>query len=430
MISLYTSDLNKISSFHGLSNSEIQAHEGKIPQFLEKIYARNQGFYSDEVIDNESVVQEIEDYVKSVKGKYDHIIVLGIGGSSLGMICLKEAFGNLFTGTTPQVHVLDNIDPSFLKECEDHLDLSKTLFIPITKSGGTPETLSQYFYFSGKLKQAGLELKEHMVCITGPEGFLREEVEAHGMHSFSVPPTVGGRFSVLTPVGLLPAALAGIDIRGLLKGARNMREKFLSEDLEQNLPFQLATIQYLLAEKGKVMNVMMPYSQKLYRLADWYRQLLAESIGKKANEQGETVHTGITPVNALGVTDQHSQTQLYMEGPNDKLFLFLELEDFGVDMYIPLPHPEDSRVNFIKNTSFKKLILTEKAGTAEALTKNDRPHLTIKIPKISEEHMGELFMLFEAATAFLGEYYEINAFDQPGVELSKNLTKELLMKED
>lgn len=428
MISLDISALETIDSTHGLSAEELEAESKNIEPFLKKIHDRNQGFYSDEVLKNEELVGDILAYKNQIKGKYDHIVVLGIGGSALGAICLKEAFGNLFTGTTPQLHVLDNIDPDLLQECLHHLSLQKTLFVVITKSGGTPETLSQYFFFREKIIAANLLPQDHFVFITDPKkGFLREEAAKENIRSFPVPPNVGGRFSVLTAVGLLPAALIGIDIHALLQGAQEMRAQFLFSQWEENVAFQLATIQYLLSQKRKSIHVMMPYAQKLYRLVDWYRQLLAESIGKKENEKGEVVHAGITPVNALGVTDQHSQSQLYMEGPNDKLFCFLEVENFENNPPIPLPYPADDRVNFLENTTFSRLLQTEKKATAEALTHNDRPHITILIDSISAENIGGLFLLFEGSIAFLGEYFSINAFDQPGVELSKNLTKTILL---
>jgi len=216
----------------------------------------------------------------------------------------------------------------------------------------------------------------------------------------------------------------GINIRGLLRGAREMRELFLSENAEKNMPFELATIQYLLLQKGKNMNVMYSYSHKLFRMADWFRQLLAESTGKRYNEKGEEIFAGITPIASLGATDQHSQNQLYFEGPNDKLFLFLETESFNHTIPIPAPDTED--FSYLQETDFGALLRLEKQGTEGALTKVNRPHLTIKMDKISEENIGAFFLLLEGATAFLGEFLEIDAFDQPGVELSKDITKELL----
>lgn len=431
MLRFDTSKLLQISPSHGLSKKDIENHSAHLKTHLDHFLQLDQGFYK--VIDDQSMPDKIHAFCQQAAGKFKDILVLGIGGSSLGTICLQQSLKHLFENELhqnewPRLHVLDNIDPALMREIEDVVDYEKTLIIVVTKSGGTPETLSQYFYFAEKYNQKGLELKNHFVFVTDPhKGLLRKIAQEQGIETFDVPGNVGGRFSVLTNVGLLPAALIGIDIEKLLEGARSMRDRFLSEKFEDNLPYQLAVMQYLLGQKGKTINVLIPYAQKLIRLADWYRQLLAESIGKKMNRKEETVHVGLTPVNALGATDQHSQLQLYNEGPNDKFFIFIEAENLGQTLNIPYLHDDES-VSYLKNTSFNELLNIEKAGTEGALTQNDRPNITIKIPEISPFVLGELFMLFEGATAFLGELYDIDAFDQPGVELSKNITKKLLIE--
>jgi glucose-6-phosphate isomerase len=433
MITIDSSHLSQIDLAHGLSTAELDSVSDRIPEYLQKIHARNQGFYSDDVLCNDLLEKEIQDFADSVKGKYDHIVLLGIGGSSLGPIALREALSSPFKkeGDTPcqypKLIVLDNIDPDFLAEAESQIELSRTLFLAVSKSGGTPETVSQYFYFSKKILSVGLNISDHMVFVTDPvKSFLREESEKIGIRMFPIPPNVGGRFSVLTSVGLLPAALLGMDITKLLEGAQKMRESFLSESFNENLPFQLAAMQYLLLKKGKTQNVMYSYSQKLYRVADWFRQLLAESTGKRYAESGEEIFAGITPIAALGATDQHSQNQLYFEGPNDKFFLFLENKSFQTALPIPVPH--DDRFAYLKNADFGKLLLLEMEGTKGALTEVNRPHITLSVSNVSEENIGGIFLLLEGATSFLGEFLNINTFDQPGVELSKNITRKLLLE--
>ncbi|NIA02375.1 MAG: glucose-6-phosphate isomerase [Nitrospirae bacterium] len=389
-----------------LLNSTLkEIEEENLNELLEKIHARKQGFYY--TIDDEPVVEKINEFAEK-NSDFEHIVVCGIGGSALGAICLQQSLGHLYRN---KLFVLDNIDPVMIKELEEVIDYSKTLFIVITKSGGTVETLSQYDYFSKKIKENGYELSDHMVVVTGPQSNpLRDEAEKEDLVIFDVPENVGGRFSVLTAVGLLPAKLIGIDIEKLLKGAKVGRDNFLSPDSAINLPFQLAKTQFDLNQKGITMNVLMPYAQKLIKFADWWRQLLAESIGKERK--------GITPINALGVTDQHSQLQLYNDGPNDKLIIFLEIKNLGAEIAIDSPY----------KTTFGELLQIEKNATASSLTKNGRPNITISVDSVSEEALGQLFLLFEGATAFLGELMGINAFDQPGVELSKKLTKEALLK--
>lgn len=381
-------------------NSFVNPDGSKISEYINNIMEKDQGFYK--IVNSD--ISVIMDYANSVKGKYDDIVVLGIGGSALGTICLRQSLTHLYKPT--KLHVLDNIDPELMADLDDILDYSRTLIIVISKSGGTPETLSQYFYFREKCN--------NFVFITGKDGLLREIGGKKEIKMFEIPENVGGRFSVLSPVGLLPAALMGLYVQDLLDGAKEMRDKFLSENLEENLPFQIAQMQYEHGKQGRNMTVLMPYSQRLIRFADWYRQLLAESIGK-------TKDIGLTPVSALGVTDQHSQSQLYMDGPDDKFFIFIKVEDLGPEVMIPKPE-----VEYLKGVSFNKLMHTEQQGTTDALTHNKKPNATLNVPKVDEFNLGALFMLFEGATAFLGEFYGINAFDQPGVEFSKKLTKELL----
>lgn len=389
-----------------LSNSTLEEiKEENLNELLEKIHARKQGFYY--AIDDEPTIEKINEFAEK-NSDFEHIVVCGIGGSALGAICLQQSLGHLYMN---KLHVLDNVDPVMIKEFEEVIDYSKTLFIVITKSGTTVETLSQYDYFSKKIKENGYTLNEHMVIITGTQpNLLRDEAEKEDLTIFDVPENVGGRFSVLTAVGLLPAKLIGIDIEKLIEGAKIGRDNFLSPDSTSNLPYRLAKTQFDLNQKGITMNVLMPYSQKLIKFADWWRQLLAESIGKKGK--------GITPINALGVTDQHSQLQLYNDGPNDKLIIFVEVKNSGPEITIDFPY----------KTTFGELMQIEKNATSSSLTKNGRPNITILVDSVSEEMLGQLFLLLQGATAFLGELMGINAFDQPGVELSKKLTKEALLK--
>lgn len=429
MISLDFQNLYKVDKNHGLSLTEIKKDSAKIPQLLAKIKSRKQGFY--EILDDKGTIKKIATFAKKIKGKYKFIVVLGIGGSALGTICLQQSLKHCFENELknsdfPRLYVLDNIDPILISEIEDVIDYKKTLFIIVTKSGTTHETLTQYFHFRDKLekaltkniskhKAAKEKINDHFIFVTdSKKGQLREIANKEKITTFEIPENVGGRFSVLTSVGLLPTALIGINIQKLIEGAKDMRKKFFSKNFTENLPWQIAKIQYLLSKKGKSINVMMPYSQKLIRFADWYRQLLAESIGKKFNNKGQEIFAGITPINALGVTDQHSQLQLYSEGPNDKLIIFIEVS------YTNKKSADDS----IK--IWAKLMQTELKGTKEALTQNQRPNITLHIPAIDAKNLGALLFLFQASTAFLGELFDINTYDQPGVELSKILTKKYL----
>ncbi len=424
MITLQSENLHKIGKLHGISSKEIKPLEKLLPKFLDKIKSQNLGFYK--VIDDKKLVKSIQTFAKKVKGHFDNIIVLGIGGSALGTTLLKQSFTHLFgkksaKNPEPNLYVIDNLDPTLISQLEEILDFKKTLFIVVSKSGETLETLVQYYYFRKKVEDKKLKPHDHFVFVTdAKKGPLREIAEKEKLETFEVPENVGGRFSVLTAVSLLPAALIGINIEKLLDGAKTFRSKFLSKNTKGNLCFEFALYQYELYRKGINMAVLMPYSQKLITLSDWYRQLLAESIGKKFTRAKKRVNVGITPISALGTTDQHSQIQLYNEGPNNKLIIFVEVKKLEPKLILPK--------FFGKKVVINKIFELEKTGTEDSLTENNRPNITIKIDEINEKTLGELILFFEGSIAFLGEFFNINAYDQPGVELSKKITKKLLAK--
>lgn len=423
MLKINFDSLYQIDPEHGLPSSTFTDHADYLAPTLEKIEARGQGFYK--VIDDASVIDSINAYAASVKGQYSDIVVCGVGGSALGPICLRDSFVGTFDKGAPKLHVLENIDPDFMSEAVDALELGLTLFLIISKSGGTPETVAQFMFFKDLIEKAGLELKSHFVFITDPShdvSLLRSIGEDTGVKMFDIPASVGGRFSVQTAVGYVPAALIGIDIKALNDGLKDMRDLFLNTNVDRNLPFQLACVQTGAYLKEKPMNIIMPYHTKLRQFGAWCVQLIAESTGK-FKEDGSSV--GITPVPALGVTDQHSQVQLFAEGPNDKLVIFINVENFSTNPEISV-NIDHKKTNFLTGKTFKDLLHAEQLATAAALTENDRPNITITIPELTPYYLGQLFMLFEGATAFWGEFFEINAFNQPGVERGKVLTREII----
>lgn len=438
MIQLAYDSVFSLGEF-GLKKPMFERELDRLPEFLKLFKTRGQGFV--DLPDDMSVVRDIEAYAAKVRGKFDHVVVLGIGGSALGVRCLVDAlkhpYWNMLSKQQrkyPQIFVLDNVDPAQMAQIDDVINYKKTLFIVITKSGTTPETMSQYYFYRAKMERAAgaIIAKKHFVFVTDAmRGVLRGIVAKDGIPCFTIPDTVGGRFSVLSPVGLLPAALLGISVKGLLAGAREMRSQFLESRCMRNLPFQLATLQYLLQrERGVSITVMMPYSSALSSFADWYRQLLAESIGKAVTREGKRVNVGLTPVKALGVTDQHSQIQLYNEGPHDKFVLFLEVDSlYGKNLTIPSAKVTSPDMAYLKGVTFQELMSVEKRATERALHEYGRPTATVRIPKITEETLGGLFMLFEGSVAFLGEFYGIDAYDQPGVELGKIYTKKMLLED-
>jgi len=390
---------------------------------LTKIFQRQKpGAAFLDLPDDQKLVREIGRFAATQrKNQWEDIVVLGIGGSALGLIALRDALLPLF-GTRPRLRVADNIDPAYTHALFEDLNWAKTLFIVISKSGTTTEPMFLYGLALERLKKLfPKNYQTHLVFITDARhGLLRELADREGIASFEVPEKVGGRFSVLSAVGLLPAALAGVDIAGLMRGAKRMRDILRKTRGAKNPALALATLQHALDRKhGKTMTVLMPYSNQLFRVADWYRQLLAESLGKNG-------HTGPTPINALGTTDQHSQLQLYEEGPNNKWFIFLRVRRFAHDLKLGKTLP--GAMAFLNGKTMGQVLDASVSGTAQSLTQHGRPNVTIEVPQIDAEHVGELLMLLECQVALLGELYGVNAFDQPGVEASKKITQKILSR--
>ena len=297
----------------------------------------------------------------------------------------------------------DNIDPVRLDGMFEAADPRKTLYNIITKSGSTAETMGTFLLVREALESAvGGDWRKHVVVTTDLEkGDLRAIADDEGIESFAVPDGVGGRFSVLSPVGLVPAVCAGIDIRGLLAGAAAMDTRLRAASVMENPACLYSMYQYLLdRDKGKSVSVMMPYSSGLYGLADWFRQLWAESLGKRYDLDGGEVHVGPTPVKALGVTDQHSQVQLYVEGPFDKVFTFLAVERFGKEAPMKPAYPGMSSLDYLGGRSMAELIDAERRGTVYALTAHKRPNMTVVFPEVTPSTVGQFLYALEEATVF------------------------------
>jgi len=376
-----------------------------------------------------SDVERIVAYGDSVRGKFKNFVNVGIGGSALGAQALVSAlchpFHNLIDRRPSdgmRMFFADNIDPDLLAGIFDVAPPRDTLYNIITKSGSTAETMGTFLLVRALLeKHVGSGWSDHIVVTTDEhKGDLRKIADDEGMESFAVPDGVGGRFSVLTPVGLIPAVCAGIDIRELLDGAASMDKRLESSDVMENPAYLYSFYQFILdTDKKKAISVMMPYSSALYGCADWYRQLWAESLGKKSDLKGATVNVGPTPVKALGVTDQHSQVQLYIEGPYDKVFTILAVESFSSDLYMDPAYKGAKSLDYLGGRTMAELIEAERLGTVYALTKNNRPNMTVRFPEVSPHTIGQFMYVFEVATLFSGRLYHIDPLDQPGVEGGK-----------
>lgn len=391
------------------------------------------GFY--QLPDEQELVDTIRKFAEGAGQAFENVVVLGIGGSALGTIALRSALLGPWWNELdseareyyPRLYVLDNVDPDSLGPFLRRTDLTRTLFNVVSKSGGTAETAAQFLIVRARLEaELGDGYRRHLVFTTDPhDGVLQAIANQEGIAALPIPQNVGGRFSVLSAVGLLPGALVGIDIAELLAGARAMRERCQTPVLADNPAGILAAALYLADTRHAArIHVMMPYSDRLRDTADWFRQLWAESLGKRSGNGEPAV--GPTPVAALGATDQHSQLQLYAEGPFDKVIAFLTVQQSEEDLEIPDLPGERLPISYLAGHTLGELLRTEAEATQEALKRARRPNLAIDFPRLGAHALGEFFMLCQIATVYAGGLYGVNPLDQPGVELSKRLVRERL----
>lgn len=374
----------------------------------------------------QDILDDIIQTAEDIRGNYNCFVVLGIGGSALGPIAVYQALDKGTTGI--DFKVFDNVDPETLKRTFESLDIEKTMFNVVTKSGKTSETMAQLMTAADMIHSRGLKLSDHIIATTDKEnGNLALIAKKEGLKTFVIPADVGGRFSELSPVGLLPAAVCGFDIRKMLEGASYMDKVCSKQD--KNPAAMFALLQVLGMEKGMNISVMLPYADSLKYVSDWYAQLWAESLGKRLDTDGNDVFVGQTPVKALGATDQHSQVQLYVEGPFDKITTFLKVEKFREELEIPAAFEYVDDISFLAGKTFGELINAECTATQYALTVAGRPNIEIRLSEVDEFSVGALLYFFEMAVSFAGEMLGINSFDQPGVEQGKLATFALMGKE-
>ena len=347
----------------------------------------------------------------------------GIGGSALGPMAVQKALNHPYYNQLPdrggpRVHFAENTDPSSLGAIFDVADPENTWVNVVTKSGSTAETMANFLVVRGFLEDAiGDGYREKTVFTTDPEeGFLNEISAREDIKTLQIPQNVGGRFSVLSPVGLLPAAVADIDADALLAGAAQCVDE-VNERGADHPAIQGAAMHYLMdTARGRNVRVMMAYADALERTAAWFVQLWAESLGKDGK--------GSTPHGAVGTTDQHSQVQLYMEGPQDKVIEIVQVENHPRDLTMPEAYEDVEGVGYLGGHSMAELLNVECDATQKALTEAGRPNCNITLGNLSAENLGYLFQALEVQTAICGSLYGVNAFNQPGVEAGKNITYE------
>lgn len=420
----------------GATEADLDAMVGPARDAVATIGARRArgelGFF--DLPDDRATARACLDYARALPPEVDTMVVLGIGGSSLGPKALYSALGRPLDALRPRAPGMprrllfpDNADPATLRAVLEVCDPARTVWNVVTKSGGTAETAAQLLVVADHLERAlGAErARAHIVATTDPAaGALRATAAAAGWTTFAIPAAVGGRFSVLTPVGLLPAAVAGLDVVGLLDGAAAMRTRCAGDDVRTNPALLLAALlHHHHVVRGRPMVVLMAYADALYDTADWFRQLWAESLGKERATDGRTVNVGPTPIAARGATDQHSQLQLYVEGPRDKVVLMLTTRDRDRELTIPRSTLAASRAEYayLAGRGVGELLDAELRGTIGSLLGRRRPTGVVALPRLDAPAVGALIMLLELATAWAGPLYGVDPFDQPGVEEAKRL---------
>jgi glucose-6-phosphate isomerase len=407
----YSNMMQDVIGKKGLSEKQIDGMNEKVLEAHGEIAERKwPGLAFLDLLDQDT--QIVKDAAAGIRKNAEDFVVLGIGGSALGPETILEALSPMHNlKQSPRVFIYDNVDPVTLTDILDVVDLDKTALNVITKSGSTAETMASFMIMHEKMKgTAG-----SVLATTDPEkGYLRELAIETGMKTLPIPPDVGGRYSVLCPVGLLLAEVIGVSSDELLRGARDMTERCSGADVWENPAYLFGLLLYIMdTERKRGINVLLPYSDRLKPLSEWYCQLWAESLGKQG--------MGSTPYPSLGTTDQHSQLQLWMEGPEDKVITFIRVDDHGADIEIPSVF-DDRGFGYLGGHTLSELMGAEEESTELCLARAGRPNMTVHVPSVDAYHLGQLFCFLEIATVFAGFLYGINPFDQPSVEEGKNFT--------
>lgn len=391
---------------NGFKDAEIEELYPKLERVKEELKAKKKGCSLEFVCLPYAFhnLELIKDKAKELSSKFDTLVIVGIGGSDLGIRAFYEA---LFLKSNLKLKFLGNTtDPTELKKFLDDIDISKAVFNFISRSGETIEVLSVFHFLKESLK------KEQIIVTTGETGYLRDISKKEGYFIFDEAANVGDRFAVLSVIGLFPLKFLGLDVDEFLKGARDLSDLIDQTSVREDPMLIFAGILYLsyIMRKQNI-ELLMPYSSCLKSFGDWFRQLFAESLGKNGS--------GITPFNLVGPTDQHSFLQLINDGPNDKVVTFIKVEEFKEDYKI-------SDFKTYKGKTFSEILTTEYLATEDSITKNGKPNGTLILPKINEYYLGQLFYFFEIACSYFGALLEINPFDQPGVEGNKILINDIL----
>jgi glucose-6-phosphate isomerase len=409
------------------------------PEGIEHLRARVRGFHARiemerrrgehaylELPGDDAMLEQVLRVAAPHMGQFTSLVVLGIGGSALGLRALHRALVPRDIG--PPLFIIDNTDPSLYRDTQANIDIRRALFVAVSKSGGTLESVIALGHWVDRLRQAGCDLSRQLLVVTDPErGPLRRFCDRLGLETAPIPAAVGGRFSVLSAAGLLPAALLGIDVGALLAGAQGVIGLLKEGREDDDWPARLGLLATDLCRKrGKRCLVFMPYSSRLENVADWFVQLWDESLGKQRRTDGTAIEAGQTAVKAVGATDQHAQMQLFLDGPNDKVVVFARVERHEPDVAVGDFEWDDFDVGFIAGKTLGQVINAQQEGAAQALAQRARPNCVLRLPHLDASSLGALLQGLELATTYAGFAWGVNPYDQPAVELGKGLSRRIL----
>jgi glucose-6-phosphate isomerase len=417
---------------NGIQYGLVKKHEDTVKKAMEKMKEfQNNGinFMSHPFICGQ--INHVLSYSKILKEKFKNMVIVGIGGSSLGTEALyttfREKYADSFDKNSRKLYFIDNYDSRTVEYLVKNLDFDDTVFVVISKSGGTLETMAPFFYIKELiLAKHDLDyLRERLVFVTDQEnGQLNILNKELNVEKFIIPSNVGGRFSIFTPVGILAAKFVDIDITLMNNGVKDATNDFFDIDIEENDAVKYALIQAVYdMERDFNINAILFYNDRFVKFSQWFGQLWGESLGKPSKDGKK--HFGTTPVFFRGSTDQHSQLQQFTEGKNDKIYTVISYKEEGEHVF---KKPELEKFSYIEGYGFNDLLNAAKIGTVKSLIEKKRPVIEIEISKFTEYELGYFYQFFMLVTAFTGFIFDINPFDQPGVEKGKVYTIEELLK--
>jgi len=387
-------------------------------KIFKDISSKSFGFLKDIYCDNLGEITKLADHLRN----FENVLFLGTGGSSLGgktLVSIKENF--FFKDSSPKIFFLENVDEWSISRLTMKINLQNTALVVISKSGETIETLSQFFFLKNEMKEIDNFKKKVFIITENKKSTLKEIQEEEGFKFYEHKKNIGGRFSIFSLVGLLPASLAGFEISSFREGGKLFLKNLIDDESFFDNQFFSTLCLMNLYKKNYNISVFMPYSDRLDNLSFWYRQLWAESIGKN--------RMGITPVNALGTVDQHSQLQLYLDGPSDKFFTFIFEKKKKFNKKLDCSYGEDKNFSLLHNRPFENLLIFELRATIETLKQKKAPLRVIELDEINENAIGSLIMFLFLETIFSCYFIDVDPFNQPAVEEGKILTKEFLENE-